>query len=133
LQKSGLAPLAHPEDEPSQELLDLVASLRHAIVRELLRRVSRAVESECPRALVVAGGVAANRLLRREATRLADEAGLALSIPAMRYCGDNAAMIGLAGLPALRRGEDHREDLDAAAAMTLGGPEAERKSHRHRG
>ncbi len=120
--REGIEPLAHPEDEPTREIRDLVASFRHAVVRELLRRVRAAIEAERPRSLVIAGGVAANRLLRAEATRLADEAGLALAIPPLRWCGDNAAMIALAGLPRLLAGEDDLDELDAVASLPLGTP-----------
>ncbi len=128
---TGLPPLARPDEPPSRPLLDLLASFRHAVVRELIRRTRQAIEESRPRALVVAGGVAANALLREEARRLADECGLALSIPPLRYCGDNAAMIGLAGLPALAAGENHLDALDAAAALPLGGAEAQRTTLRH--
>ncbi len=131
-ERSGLAPLAHPDDPPPPAMLDLVAAFRYAVVRELVRRTRQAIESERPRALVLAGGVAANRLLRTECTRLADAHGLALSIPPARYCADNAAMILKAGLPRLLAGEDDLEDLDAVAHLPLGGPEAERRSRRHR-
>lgn len=119
LAAAGLSPLEHPDDEPSQPILDLVASFRHAVVRELLRRTRQAIEQTRPRAFVVAGGVAANRLLREESVKLADAAGLALSIPPLTYCGDNAAMIALAGLPALVRGENHLDTMDAAASLPL--------------
>jgi N6-L-threonylcarbamoyladenine synthase len=129
--ETGLVPLARPDEPPSRALLDLVASFRHAVVRELIRRTRQAIDDARPRALVVAGGVAANALLRDEARRLADECGLALSIPPLRYCGDNAAMIGLAALPALEAGENDLDTLDAAAALPLGGAEAERTTLRH--
>ncbi len=131
LAETGLQPLAAPDETPPRAMVDLVASFRHAVVRELIRRTRQLIEDERPRALVVAGGVAANSLLRAEARRLADETGLALSIPPLKYCGDNAAMIGLAGLPALVAGENHLDDLDGAASLPLGGPEAARTSHRH--
>jgi N6-L-threonylcarbamoyladenine synthase len=132
LEREGIAPLAHPDDEPSRDVLDLVASFRRAVVRELIRRTRTAIDATRPRALVVAGGVAANSLLRAEAVALADELGLALSIPARRYCGDNAAMIALAGLPHLIAGRDDGPHLDASAALPLGGEEARRTSKRHR-
>jgi N6-L-threonylcarbamoyladenine synthase len=132
LAATGLAPLARPEDPPPQPMLDLVASFRHAVVRELMRRTRALIDEERPRSLVVAGGVAANRLLRAEARRLADEKGLALSIPPLWCCGDNAAMIALAGLPALVAGENHLDALDAAADLPLGGPETRRTTFRHR-
>jgi N6-L-threonylcarbamoyladenine synthase len=116
----GVTPLEHPDAEPSQPLVDLVASFRHAVVRELVRRTRAAIVEHRPRSLVLAGGVAANRLLRERIRDLADEYGLALSIPAMRFCGDNAAMIALAGQRKLARGENHLGDLDASAHLPLG-------------
>ncbi len=129
--ETGLQPLTREDEAPPQPMLDLVASFRHAVVRELIRRTRQVIALERPRALVVAGGVAANALLRQEALALADECGLALSIPPLRYCGDNAAMIGLAGLPALEAGENHLDVLDAAASLPLGGAEAQRTTMRH--
>lgn len=131
MREHPLEALPFPEAPVPRVLVDLLASFRYSVVRELLRRTSEVIEAERPRALIVAGGVAANRLLRAEATRLADQHGLALSIPALRYCGDNAAMIALAGLPRLLEGGNDRDDLDANAALVLGGPEAERRSRRH--
>ena len=131
LARSGQRPLAHPDERPPPAMLDLVASFRSAVVRELIRRTRQFIEVERPRALVVAGGVAANTLLREESRRLADERGLALSIPPLCYCGDNAAMIALAGLPSLAAGENHLDDLDGAASLPLGGAEAVRTSRRH--
>jgi N6-L-threonylcarbamoyladenine synthase len=130
--EAGVEPLPHPQAEPSQALVDLVASFRHAVVRELIRRVRAAVREHRPRSLVLAGGVAANRLLRTRMRDLADELGLALSIPAMRFCGDNAAMIALAGLAPLRDGQDHAAEMDASAHLPLGGPEAHTAPRRHR-
>ncbi|HHN74404.1 MAG TPA: tRNA (adenosine(37)-N6)-threonylcarbamoyltransferase complex transferase subunit TsaD [Acidobacteria bacterium] len=132
MRRAGIEPLPHPEAEPPQAMVDLVASLRHAVVRELLRRARQALLADRPRSLVLAGGVAANRLLREEITRLADEHGLALAIPPLRYCGDNAAMIARAGIEALEAGVNHLDRLDAFASLPLGGPEAERSSRRHR-
>ena len=131
-QKLGIAPLASPEDEPPREMLDLVASFRHAVVRELVRCTERAIQGDRPRSLVLAGGVAANRLLRSEITALADRHGLALSIPPPRYCGDNAAMIALAGRRRLAAGESDLDALDASASLPLGRPENEERPRRHR-
>ncbi|MBP7146335.1 MAG: tRNA (adenosine(37)-N6)-threonylcarbamoyltransferase complex transferase subunit TsaD [Acidobacteria bacterium] len=132
MQAHGIEPLANPEDPVPQVIVDLVAAFRHAVVRELVRRTRDAVLAQRPRSLVIAGGVAANRLLRSEAARLADEHGLALSIPPLVYCADNAAMIALAGLPRLRAGENELDELDAVAHLPLGGDEARRTTYRHR-
>jgi len=119
MQKLGIAALEHPDATPPQQLIDLLASFRHAVVRELIRRTRQALRERRPRSLVLAGGVAANRLLRREITRLADENGLALSIPPLALCGDNAAMIARAGLRRLVAGENDLDLLEAAANLPL--------------
>ena len=59
---------------------------------------------DVPRALVVAGGVAANQVLRATLHRFAAEAGLRLVVPPAALCGDNGAMIAWAGLERLRLG-----------------------------
>jgi N6-L-threonylcarbamoyladenine synthase len=46
--------------------------------------------------LVLAGGVAANSHLRTALEKFTKSRGLSLYMPELRYCGDNAAMIGAA-------------------------------------
>lgn len=131
MEKAGIARLQSPEETPPPVMIDLIASFRYAVVRELCRSTRHAIDTERPRSLVLAGGVAANQLLRLEIAKLAAERGLALSIPPFKYCTDNAAMIATAGRPALLRGENHLAQLDANAGLTLGGVEAQRTSRRH--
>ena len=64
------------------------------------------------RALVVAGGVAANTALRRVLGDEARKAGLDFVAPPLRYCTDNAAMIAWAGIERLALGQ--RDGLDFA-------------------
>lgn len=76
---------------------DLCASFQHAAVDAIVRRLRQAAALHPEaRTLLVGGGVSANSRLRQELTRLAQAQGLALRLPAMPYCLDNAAM--LAGL-----------------------------------
>ncbi len=65
------------------------------------------------RALVVAGGVAANQAIRRGMGRLAAEAGLRLVTPPPALCTDNGAMIAWAGIERLKLGMT--DDLSVAA------------------
>jgi len=62
-------------------------------------------------ALVVAGGVAANSVLRAELEACARDAGLAFVAPPLRLCTDNAAMIAWAGLERYRLGESSPLDF----------------------
>jgi N6-L-threonylcarbamoyladenine synthase len=79
-----------------EELPHLAAGYEAAVVEALSRKLLRAAQITEARALVVAGGVAANALLRRtleeECVRLAVD----LVIPPPELCTDNAAMIGAA-------------------------------------
>ncbi len=94
------------------ELADLAASVQAAIVDVLVRKSRRALVREGLADLVVCGGVAANRGLRKALAAAAAEDGFHLYIPPPKRCTDNAAMIAAAGTGALRRGV--RAPLDLA-------------------
>ncbi|MBX3352174.1 MAG: tRNA (adenosine(37)-N6)-threonylcarbamoyltransferase complex transferase subunit TsaD [Phycisphaeraceae bacterium] len=68
------------------------------------------------RSIVIGGGVSANSRLRDEAQALAKRRGLALRVPKMKYCMDNAAMIAALAHHRLLAGET--DDLSLAAAPT---------------
>ncbi|MBA4356120.1 MAG: tRNA (adenosine(37)-N6)-threonylcarbamoyltransferase complex transferase subunit TsaD [Desulfovibrio sp.] len=100
---------AHPE-----ELALVCASFNWAVVETLRIKAERALEREPGlRGLALAGGVAANSFLRKAMTRLAQERGLALHLPGLSLCTDNAAMIAHAGWLALRAGYSHGLDLES--------------------
>ncbi|MEW6324318.1 MAG: tRNA (adenosine(37)-N6)-threonylcarbamoyltransferase complex transferase subunit TsaD [Nitrospirota bacterium] len=81
----------------SRTLPHLAASYQAAIVDVLAAKSLRAVE-DCGLAdLVVVGGVAANRALRRRLQEDGAARGLRIHLPSPRYCTDNAAMIAAAG------------------------------------
>jgi N6-L-threonylcarbamoyladenine synthase len=97
---------------------DLCASFQAAAIDSLLDRTRRAAQrfrTDWPEgaALVVAGGVAANRYLRARLETLASAEALRLVVPPARLCTDNGAMIAWAGLERLRLGLT--DDLDAPA------------------
>jgi N6-L-threonylcarbamoyladenine synthase len=84
------------EDGARQELPHLAASYERAVVEALTRKLLRAAETRGAETVVVAGGVAANGLLRRTLEEECGRRGLRLAIPAPELCTDNAAMIGAA-------------------------------------
>ncbi|MBX3182949.1 MAG: tRNA (adenosine(37)-N6)-threonylcarbamoyltransferase complex transferase subunit TsaD [Polyangiaceae bacterium] len=100
-------------------LRDLCAAFQARVVDSLLSKTFRAAQREQVSCVVLGGGVAANRELRSRAERLARERGVHLTLPPLEACTDNAAMIALAGVAPLRRGEDHRGALQVSTQSSL--------------
>ncbi|MCL4235384.1 MAG: tRNA (adenosine(37)-N6)-threonylcarbamoyltransferase complex transferase subunit TsaD [Deltaproteobacteria bacterium] len=86
------------------DLADLCASLNAAVVDVLLEKLHAAAREHDAKSVVIAGGVAANRMLRDAATRRFTDAGIELFIPDFLFCTDNAAMIAAAGDALLEAG-----------------------------
>lgn len=103
--------------ETEQDRADLADAVQKAIARQLAERSERAMkdyaEAHEHRLFVVAGGVAANRTIRRTLEDMATKHGFAFLAPPMAYCTDNAAMIALAGAERLEKGLT--SDIDVAA------------------
>ncbi len=84
---------------------DLCASFQEAVVDALMNKLELAVQQTGAKRFVVTGGVSANRRLRAKVEAFAIKKKIHLAIPPIRYCTDNAAMIGLAGVLKLKAGE----------------------------
>ena len=91
--------------EPPQEVLDLLAGFRAAAVTQVIDRLDRLADRQNIPLLAVSGGVAANRLLRRELPAWAERRGVDLRLVPLAWSGDNAAMIAHAALLRHRRGQ----------------------------
>ena len=84
------------EEADLQTKADLAAAFERSVVESLLEKLDHALSREPVAEVVVAGGVAANTLLRRRAAEVV--AGRArLTMPPLELCTDNAAMIAAAG------------------------------------
>jgi N6-L-threonylcarbamoyladenine synthase len=118
--KTALATFLRERPAPQgNDLADVCASFQAAVVDVLVRKSRRAVEREGVRALVVCGGVAANRGLRSALAEAAQADGFGLFIPPPKLCTDNAAMIAAAGSELLRLGRHAPLNLGVDPGLPL--------------
>ena len=104
--KSAVINLVHNEEQRNHVIRreDLATSFQKAALTSIINKVRKVIEDKKVKNIIVAGGVAANRGLREEMEKLSREYEIELSIPPMKYCTDNAAMIASAGYYAYQEG-----------------------------
>jgi N6-L-threonylcarbamoyladenine synthase len=112
LKSSGQRMLEQMGPEKVKENLpDLCASFQEAIVDVLISKLEKAAKAYKAKRIILTGGVSANSRLRARAEEMAARKKLRLVIPPIRYCTDNAAMIGYVGALRMARGEFSSIDL----------------------
>lgn len=119
----------------AQDVSDLSASFQAAVCDSVCDRVGRAMRlvlerlpHPAQRNFVVAGGVAANKVLRTALVGVAEDYGFSFHAPPLELCTDNGAMIAWAGAERLALGYEDRWDarvhprwpLDPDAAPAVG-------------
>lgn len=116
--KSAVINLVHNEKQKGNAIRteDLATSFQNRVVEILTKKTMRVLKERNVKNLIIAGGVSANRGIRNRFQELCIENGIDLTIPEMKYCTDNAAMIGAAGYYAYKLGR--RADLDLSAKAT---------------
>lgn len=120
--KTAVARAFDASDKTPQTQANIAASFQEAVCDTLYDRCQRAAlqfHARHPDAqnpyFVVAGGVAANRLIRQKLTDLADKHNMQFLAPPLKFCTDNAAMIALAGAAKYRTSKPPHNELDLRA------------------
>lgn len=94
------------QDHP--EFFSFLASFEGGIIKALLANAARAIPVYQPSSLILCGGVARNKKLRKSFLDFADKQGLPAFIPSPELCTDNAAMVAAQAIQKLRiEGEAH--------------------------
>jgi N6-L-threonylcarbamoyladenine synthase len=116
---SGLktAVVTYVRKHPDVATEDVAASFQEAVVDVLVAKARAAAREVGARGLCLAGGVAANSLLRERTLGACEEDGLRPFLPSRELCTDNAAMVAAAGWWRLQR--DGPTRLDAGALPNL--------------
>ena len=94
---------------------DFLASFEEAVARAVLANVAQAAVKFKPASLILCGGVARNKRLRRKFEELALANQLRAFIPAPQFCTDNAAMVGALAVEKLKARKKPGSPLDLDA------------------
>lgn len=107
-----------PSPLSEKDKCDLAASIQNAIIRALVSKtipLAKATEG-----VFLTGGVAANQALRKELENSCKDAGLKFAAADVKYCTDNATMIGAAALTRVRRSRGEFENWKPHLGNELG-------------
>ena len=119
--KSAVVNLVHNEKQRGNEVIpeNVAASFQNRVTEILVKKTMKALKEYDVHNLIVAGGVAANKGLRAKLISECEKCGVDLTLPEIKYCTDNAAMIGAAGYYAYQKGRRASLDLNAKANEEL--------------
>ncbi len=120
--KSAVINLAHNCEQRGEELNkeNLAKSFQDVVVETIKKKTLKAIKDYKVKRLVVAGGVSANSAIREALEELCKENKIDFSVPELKYCTDNATMIGAAGYYAYKNGQIADLNLNACPGLDLG-------------
>ncbi len=95
------------------------ATVRQRVCDMLIEKTLSAAGKYGYKTLAVAGGVSANSELRARMTKECKDRGITLYFPELKYCGDNAAMVGVQAFYEYKDGNIGDSSLNAAATMPI--------------
>ena len=98
---------------------DIASALRSRVCDMLIDATMKAANDLGYKTIVISGGVSANSELRRRMNEECKKRGYALYYPELKYCGDNAAMVGVQAFYEFKAGNTAISDLNAFATMPI--------------
>lgn len=115
--KAAVSRMVETQSELDEMTKGLIArEFSEAVSEVLVKKTLMAVAQHQPKSVILAGGVAANRKLRESLRFEVESAGLKFFVPDLKYCGDNAAMVGAA---AIMRPEEAKTDLRPEPSLAV--------------
>lgn len=121
--KSAVVNLNHNETQRGNEVrkADLACSFQNVAFEELVKKTKIAIEKYDIKRVIMAGGVSASKQLRSDMQQMCDELNVEFSVPPIKYCTDNAAMIACAAYPKFLAKDFVDLDLKAESQIDLFG------------
>ena len=119
--KTAAINLIHNAEQKKEsiDISDFGASFIGSVSAILCTKTLKAAERSGAKKIVLAGGVSANTVLRKDMAKRCKENGLELYYPELKYCGDNAAMVGSQGYFEYLAGVRADARLNAYATMDI--------------
>lgn len=119
--KTAVINLIHNSTQKGEEIdiPVLCATLRKRVCDMLITKTLNAAEKTGYTKIAIAGGVSANSELRSRMLKVCEEKGYELFYPPLKYCGDNAAMVGAQGYYEFKSGNIADCDLNATATLPI--------------
>ncbi len=120
--KTAVINYVHTAEQKGEEInkADVAASFQQAVCDVLVDNTVNAAKELGVDKIAIAGGVAANTLLREQMEREGKKAGLSFYCPPIDLCTDNAAMISCAGYLNFEAGIRGDLDLNAVPQLSIG-------------
>ena len=119
--KTAVINLIHNASQKGEEvdIPVLAATLRQKVCDMLIENTLKAAEELGRKTIVLAGGVSANSELRARMEAECQKRGLSFFRPELKYCGDNAAMVGVQAFYEYKSGNIADSSLNATATLPI--------------
>lgn len=119
--KTAVINLVHNASQKGDEIdvPVLCATIRQRVCDMLIQNTIKAAENYGYKKIAVAGGVSANSELRTRMKEECKQKGFELYFPPLKYCGDNAAMVGAQGYYEYLSGNTADSSLNATATLQI--------------